>query len=315
MKGDFKIFFATDLHGSTTCFKKFIAAKQFYNVDYLILGGDLSGKRIVFIKNLGDGNYYILGENNYHPRNSEEILLFKQECEKIGVYYHEIDTLFNEKKISDTNFVQTIAKKKAAERFKEWIKYAEIKLNVKDKILAIAGNDDDNKFDSIMKGSKNFELIDSKLFNCDNRFFIAGYSYSTRTPWNTPREKSEKDIANDLKKIPSPTQNLPFIVNFHIPPKGIGLDSATALDEEFRPVIKSSGIEKINVGSDAVYNYIKERSPELGLFGHVHEGRGVSKLQNTTCINPGSIFYEGKLQGCICTFTNCKLSSWQLTEG
>ena len=41
------IFFATDLHGSETCFRKFVAAAGFYGADLLVLGGDLTGKVVV----------------------------------------------------------------------------------------------------------------------------------------------------------------------------------------------------------------------------------------------------------------------------
>ena len=41
------IFFATDLHGSETCFRKFVAAAGFYGADLLVLGGDLTGKLVV----------------------------------------------------------------------------------------------------------------------------------------------------------------------------------------------------------------------------------------------------------------------------
>src|SRR5258708_25737938 len=39
-----KIFFATDLHGSEVCWKKFLNAAKFYGVDILICGGDNTGK-------------------------------------------------------------------------------------------------------------------------------------------------------------------------------------------------------------------------------------------------------------------------------
>src|SRR2546421_11306531 len=45
--GECSLFFATDLHGSETCFRKFVAAAKFYGVDALILGGDTSGKFLV----------------------------------------------------------------------------------------------------------------------------------------------------------------------------------------------------------------------------------------------------------------------------
>src|SRR2546430_12866925 len=42
-----KVFFATDLHGSEVCWKKFLNAAKFYGADILICGGDMTGKAIV----------------------------------------------------------------------------------------------------------------------------------------------------------------------------------------------------------------------------------------------------------------------------
>src|SRR5438045_9509035 len=41
-----KIFFATDLHGSSRCFRKFLNAGPVYKADVLVLGADLAGKAI-----------------------------------------------------------------------------------------------------------------------------------------------------------------------------------------------------------------------------------------------------------------------------
>ena len=51
------IFFATDLHGSETCFRKFVAAAGFYGADLLVLGGDLTGKLVVPLVSQPDGRY------------------------------------------------------------------------------------------------------------------------------------------------------------------------------------------------------------------------------------------------------------------
>src|SRR5258708_35700210 len=42
-----RIFFATDVHGSEVCFRKFLAAAKVYQADLLILGGDFAGKALV----------------------------------------------------------------------------------------------------------------------------------------------------------------------------------------------------------------------------------------------------------------------------
>src|SRR5260370_4236098 len=42
-----KIFFATDLHGSEMCWRKFLNAAKFYEADVLICGGDMTGKAMI----------------------------------------------------------------------------------------------------------------------------------------------------------------------------------------------------------------------------------------------------------------------------
>ena len=42
-----RIYFATDMHGSEVCFRKFLAAAKVYEADVIILGGDFAGKAIV----------------------------------------------------------------------------------------------------------------------------------------------------------------------------------------------------------------------------------------------------------------------------
>src|SRR2546421_9267208 len=51
------IFFATDLHGSNVCFKKFINAGKFYGAGVLILGGDVTGEMVVPLAKQSDGSY------------------------------------------------------------------------------------------------------------------------------------------------------------------------------------------------------------------------------------------------------------------
>ena len=62
------IFFCSDLHGSTVCFKKFINSAAYYTskgrrVDILLMGGDMTGKLIVpIIKQGGEYRSYLFGK-------------------------------------------------------------------------------------------------------------------------------------------------------------------------------------------------------------------------------------------------------------
>ena len=58
--GEVKMFFASDLHGSNVCFKKFVNSAKFYGVDVLVLGGDLTGKAVIPIAEQEDGTFVAL---------------------------------------------------------------------------------------------------------------------------------------------------------------------------------------------------------------------------------------------------------------
>ena len=42
-----RVFFATDIHGSEICWRKFLNAAAFYKADLVVLGGDVTGKVMV----------------------------------------------------------------------------------------------------------------------------------------------------------------------------------------------------------------------------------------------------------------------------
>src|SRR5262249_25422799 len=53
-----RLFFATDVHGSEQCFRKFVNAAKVYEVSALILGGDVTGKVVVPLVANGDGSWH-----------------------------------------------------------------------------------------------------------------------------------------------------------------------------------------------------------------------------------------------------------------
>src|SRR3954452_18658181 len=44
------LYYASDVHGSELCWRKFLGAGRFYGVQALVMGGDLTGKAIVPIE-------------------------------------------------------------------------------------------------------------------------------------------------------------------------------------------------------------------------------------------------------------------------
>jgi Icc-related predicted phosphoesterase len=102
----------------------------------------------------------------------------------------------------------------------------------------------------------------------------------------------------------------------HVPPIGTTLDRAPQLDETLKPVVRGGAVVIASVGSQAVRNVIERYQPPLGLHGHIHESRGVAKLGDTVCINPGSEYGEGVLHGALVVLDRTKgLRNYQLVSG
>src|SRR3954454_22141364 len=49
------LYYASDVHGSDVCWRKFLGAGRYYGVSNLVMGGDLTGKVIIPIELGSDG--------------------------------------------------------------------------------------------------------------------------------------------------------------------------------------------------------------------------------------------------------------------
>jgi len=111
---------------------------------------------------------------------------------------------------------------------------------------------------------------------------FVGLGGSNITPFNTPFELTEGEIAEELTSITCEASEKLVLVT-HAPPYG------TKVDE-----IKAG----THVGSKSIRNYIESRQPVLVLCGHVHEGRGVDEIGRTMIVNPGpaTMKYAAEIQ-------------------
>ena len=71
------VFFATDVHGSEVCWRKFINSAKHYEADVLILGGDMTGKAVVPIIDEGSERYYFHMQDIRHDFQGADELAAK----------------------------------------------------------------------------------------------------------------------------------------------------------------------------------------------------------------------------------------------
>ncbi len=311
-----KLFFATDVHGSEICWKKFIGAAKFYEVDVLILGGDMTGKAIVPLIAQGPGKHKVT------LLDQEHILETKEDLDKMittiqnrGYYPYvtdpdEVAAIAAAPGRSDELFLQ-----EALKTMRRWMDYADAKLEGTNlRVYVCPGNDDMFEIDDIIRQSKHVELVEGKVIQLDDHHEMINAGWSTPTPWQTHREESEDQLRQRIQVMIDKLKDVKnSVFNLHDPPYGSGLDEAPELTSDLRPAY--AGRSLIPVGSHAVLDLIEKYNPLLGLFGHIHEGKGTRKYRNTLCINPGSMYEQGMLHGAVVELKPNKVGNYVLTTG
>lgn len=310
-----KIFFATDVHGSDICWRKFLNAGKFYGVDVLILGGDMTGKAIVPVVHQGGKKYRMtLLEQVFDISDETELADMTKRVRSRGYYPY----LTNPDEIADLeknpDKIQKIFLSEVLKVVQQWMDLADKKLEGAEmKVYCSPGNDDMDEVDEIIRASKRVILAEGEIFQLGDHEIISS-GWSNRTPWDTHREEDENQLEVRYEAMTSKLKNpRNAIFNIHVPPYKSNLDEAPELDENLRPKMAGQALKP--VGSTACRKAIEKTQPLLGLHGHIHEGRGTSRIGKTLCINPGSMYEQGVLLGAIIALGKNKIENYVLTTG
>ncbi len=311
------IYYASDVHGSERCFRKFLNAAQFYNANILIMGGDILGKAIVFLEETRPGTYVTQESGRqYELTTQAELQAFEKQLADKGLYAYrcrqgEPQTLRAADKLE--GLFEDLMRK----RLQDWVALADERLQGKGvSCYIMGGNDDPPSVLEVLKHASLLQDPEDRVIPIDETCEMISCGWSNPTPWHTPREYSEEELGQHIDTLMRQVRNPGFtIMNLHVPPFQSGLDDAPELDASLK-VQTSLGQTRFKpVGSSAVRAAIERYQPLLGLHGHVHEAHATCKIGRTTCINPGSDFGEGILHGALVTIVKGKLKGYQMVSG
>ena len=319
-KGQCRVFFAADIHGSERCFRKFLNAARVYEADVLIFGGDIAGKVLVpiVVNSRGSGHTVSLHGRTVELNSPEDLSQFQAQLRASGRY--SVILTKDEKHHYDGH-----AKDVAEELFPtavrhvltDWITLAEERLSGSQvPAYLMLGNDDYPDLAEVLTSAATVNAED-KVVELPGGFEMISLGYSNPTPWESPRELDEASLHRRITAMAERLQRPDrAIFNLHCPPHGTHLDQAALLDDEFRPVVKGGQMVMTSVGSTAVRDAIERYQPMLGLHGHVHESPGVHRLGRTLTINPGSEYGDGVLRGALLTLDEKRgVKAWQFIQG
>jgi Icc-related predicted phosphoesterase len=312
-----RIYFITDVHGSDRCFRKFLNAAKFYEAEVLILGGDITGKMITPIIE-EDGGFRC----NYQGveimlKSKEEVEAFRKKAADGGSYTQVVSPAEYKELEANPAKVTELFTRLMVERLREWVSLAEERLGKTSVRCFISpGNDDILDLDPILSDSQYVVNPEGRVVTIDGEHEMITLGYTNHTPWNSPREVDEDDLAGRISAMADKVGNMKSaIFNVHVPPIDTPIDSAPRVDKTLKVVVKAGHVEMISAGSSASREAILKYQPMLGLHGHIHESRGMVKLGRTLCANPGSEYGEGILRGFLADLDGDKVKSYLLTSG
>jgi Icc-related predicted phosphoesterase len=313
-----RIYYTTDIHGSTLCFKKFLNCGKFYSADAAIVGGDVTGKLIIPIVEKADGTYSCKHQGTqYDLKTKEEMEALRKKIEDQGYYPFLANDKDMDEFAKDKTKVDELFEKLILKRVEEWVELADERL--KDKKFDCyfqPGNDDRYEIDPILEKSKTMINPEGKLIQLDKDHEMINMGHANITPWDCPRDEPEEKLAERIDKMASQVKNMKnCIFNFHCPPYDTNLDVAPKLDKNLKPIIIATGVETIHVGSVAVRKAIDRYQPLLGLHGHIHESKAVQSLNRTLALNPGSEYGEGVLRGALIELNEKKIRNHAFVQG
>jgi uncharacterized protein len=313
---DTLIFFATDIHGSDICFRKFVNAGKFYGAQVLIMGGDLTGKMLIPITPNGSGWLADYGGRDQHFETEAEVGDFERLVADTGAYTYrcEADEL---DRYTEQHEVERLISQIAIERVKRWVELADERLAGTDiQCLMAPGNDDVAGVEDAIADSLSIVNPDGrKLELAGGQEFVAT-GYSNVTPWHTERELPEDHLEHLMGELFDQCRDLATTVaSLHVPPFDTGIDSAPRLSPDLRVQTRGGEPDMIPAGSTAVRNVIQHYQPLLALHGHIHESHGKLKLGRTLCLNPGSEYTEGVLKGALIRLSRTQVKGVQFIKG
>lgn len=147
-----------------------------------------------------------------------------------------------------------------------------------DTIYAVLGNCDNEVF---MEDLEEKDICVEKALVFHEGLAIAGSGGGTIFTGKTEFERTEEECLSDFDIVVNSVEQggdtslwSNTILISHNPPKGATVDAVNA---------------DLHAGSQMFTDFILKHKPLAVICGHIHEGRGVEKIGETTVINPGSL--------------------------
>jgi len=296
-----RLYYASDIHGTETLWRKFLHAARVYEAGVLVMGGDVTGKVVVPL--IEDGGAYVaeLFGRAERAGSEDELEGLEKRIRANGMYPHRMSG-------TEVERVAALSERAREEWFAEvmlvtferWLALAEERLaDPAVRCFVMPGNDDPPAVDTAIERAARVEGCDARVVEFGG-YTMVSLGYSNRTPFDSPRELDEDELYRRVSELADAAGDMDRCVfNLHVPPVDSSLDTCAALDENLEVVMAGSEPKLISAGSTAVREAIERYQPLVSLHGHIHESAGATRIGRTLCVNPGSDYHTGRIAGCL----------------
>jgi uncharacterized protein len=311
------LYYASDVHGSERCWRKFLGAARFYGVEVLVMGGDLVGKAIVPIERRPDGTHAatFIGELRT-CRDESELVELEDAIRFNGMYPWIASQEEIVRHEGDASAQAELFERVMVAELKRWLDLADQRMSSAGvSVYVMAGNDDPWACDEVIAAAAHVQACDERIVRVGPHEMLS-LSWANPTPWKSPRELPEDELYNKLKGLAEQLEDPgSSIFNLHVPPYDTGLDTANEMNPDLTLVYRGGQPNPVPVGSTAVRQIIEEYQPVVALHGHIHESRGEVRLGKTLALNPGSEYNSGHIHGVVVRLESTSVLNHQFVVG
>jgi len=314
-----RFLFSTDFHGSETIWRKFLNAARYFDLDALVLSGDMTGKLMIPIVKRPDGRYDASLQGEKFVLTEEEIPEFAKKCRMI-TYLPYVTTPEEVDRIAEDDvYREDLFEHLEQETIRIWLSLIPGRVPLSCKVILSPGNDDKLSIDDIIRAEAanipNLIFGEEEVVALDKEHEVLCFGWSNPTPFNSPRECAEEELEERLENLTAQIRNMKTAVFcIHVPPYDTVIDHAPLVTEDLKYVLSGGHVHMVPVGSHAVRRIIEKHQPLLGLHGHIHESPGFVRIGRTQCLNPGSEYAEGILKGFLVEINGPKITQLRRVE-
>jgi len=317
MAGKLSLYFATDVHGSEQCFRKFLNAGPAYRPDVMVLGGDVAGKAVQAVVRHDDGRYrFSFRGRDYELEDGDELARIERLIADNGYYPWRSAPGDLDRAVADGS-IDAILLDLMRARLAAWLELADERLRPQKRpAFWMLGNDDPPDLLPLLDAAPWGAHAEDRVLDLGDGHALVSVGYSNPTPWDSYRELPEDELEARIDALFAQVEEpRRAVLNAHVPPFQSGLDEAPVLDAELTVQAAAGQVKMGAVGSTAVRAAIERHQPMASLHGHVHESAGFRRIGRTLAVNPGSDYGTGALNGAILVLDGDRVRAHQLVRG